>query len=227
MPLVIVRIKNKGDRMGRIVDPNLYTREYFLDACGGYPEYHANKICPRLMQTYYFCVSKLGTCNSVMDIGFGRGELAAGLADGGFKVVGVDYSQNAYDIAIEKYAQKSNLTFMCGDICNVKIDDTFDIFTIADTVEHMYDEQLSVMFGRIVNEWRRGEIYMCISTPFGSTVEKAVPAVFLPGHKPTRDEQYIVDMHVNVKNSVNELIALIPAPVSVIANDGSFVVLRA
>jgi len=78
----------------------------------------------------------------VLDAGCGTGELPYLIAKKGAKrVIGVDYSQQAIDVAKEIY-RLPNLEYVCGDIADIK--GTFDVITTLGTIEHL-DDPLSVL----------------------------------------------------------------------------------
>ena len=54
---------------------------------------------------------------SVLDIGCGRGEVAAWVAEQGFDVLGIDFSKPAIDTARAEYSAAANLEFKVMDIC--------------------------------------------------------------------------------------------------------------
>jgi len=207
------------------VAPELYTKEYYLTACGGHSEFLNGKIPERLMPIYDFCMKqKSDECGNILDIGFGRGELAHALSVGGYNVVAVDYSQDSYDIATSRFLMSDSLKFICGDICDIQLDGKFDIFILADVVEHMYDEQLEKMFDSICNEWMSKRAYLCVNTPFGQTIDQVVPNIDVPGYSPSTRERYFIDMHVNVKRSAEELLSMLSRKCNILMSSGELLI---
>ncbi len=64
----------------------------------------------------------LGQGSTVLDVGCGSGELAAWLAERGFKVLGVDYSPSAIKQAEMKYGGRKGLEFKVVDVCREPLD---------------------------------------------------------------------------------------------------------
>lgn len=91
----------------------------------------------------------------ILDIGCGRGELAAGLASHGHSVVGVDFSSAAIQKAKNLYGKtKVKLNFKCLDVCGPRIRDleSFDylidrgcLHSIPKTLWGPYAKNLQVL----------------------------------------------------------------------------------
>jgi len=64
---------------------------------------------------------------SILDLGCGTGKHAYELAKFGYKVTGVDLSQQMIDIAKENMSDNPNLNFHQGDIRNYKLNQQFDV----------------------------------------------------------------------------------------------------
>lgn len=79
---------------------------------------------------------------SVLDIGCGSGAITKGIAEltgveG--KVVGMDLSQELIKLALERYADWTQLTFVHADIFQFETDQKFDIVTTARTLQWIAD----------------------------------------------------------------------------------------
>jgi 2-polyprenyl-3-methyl-5-hydroxy-6-metoxy-1,4-benzoquinol methylase len=89
------------------VPPQYYTRDYYLGACGGHEEFldsEGKELCPRLQRILDLVDIEPGM--RVLDVGCGRGELVLHAALKGAWAVGIDYSENAVEIAGELRASQ-------------------------------------------------------------------------------------------------------------------------
>ena len=147
----------------RRVDPKVYTKKYYLTDCTGYNEYKKSlgeKLEPRFQElTKYFTI-KPNT--RVLDIGCGRGEmifLAAKMQAAGF---GIDYSKAAIALAntLKKnkpIAIQKKMHFSVMDAKLLKFPYSyFDIVILTDVFEHLYPEELEMVFKEIKRVLKKG-----------------------------------------------------------------------
>ena len=184
----------------RIVDNRLYTTKYYLTEAEGGSEYPiANK---RLIPQFYFAIKQANIKEgmSILDVGFGRGEILFHTASIAEKLVGVDYSEDAVRLANNlmtllppEFSKKVEL--ICDDINNVlpKLG-KFDRVFLMDVVEHMYPEQLEEMYNELIKNHLNHGAIMIIHTPIADTEEEK--HYFLPNTM----QKF---MHVNI-NSLEE-----------------------
>jgi ubiquinone/menaquinone biosynthesis C-methylase UbiE len=138
----------------RRVDPKVYTKEYYLTDCTGFEEYKQSfgkKLEPRLKEFIkYFQVDNTAV---VLDIGCGRGELVYYCAkQGAREAIGIDYSKDSVELA--KSAQKKweksireKTKFVLMDAKEIYYPDSFfDLIFMTDIVEHLYPEELEIVF---------------------------------------------------------------------------------
>lgn len=130
-----------------------YDKEYFEKDCGGYISFkrnHGRKLeDPRLIIPYILAKPKKGL--KVLDIGCGRGELCYALAKMGADVVGIDYSEEAIDIARKTFIGdeiKGSLSFVCEDALKYLPEGTFDVIIATDFLEHVETPVLEQIFKR-------------------------------------------------------------------------------
>lgn len=118
-----------------------YNSEYYLTDCGGYDTFHSS--------SGMILDSRLGTLldlvdpreeDIILDVGCGRGELSYQLSKFAKKVVGIDYSQDAIQIAKETYAEavkEERLCYYCMDILRSQDSVKYDKIILADVYEHI------------------------------------------------------------------------------------------
>jgi 2-polyprenyl-6-hydroxyphenyl methylase/3-demethylubiquinone-9 3-methyltransferase len=81
---------------------------------------------------------------SVLEIGCGRGGFAAWLSQSGASVTACDYSGKAVEIARREFGS-SGVTWQQADIQRLPfLDDTFDVVTSCETIEHVPRPALAV-----------------------------------------------------------------------------------
>src|SRR3989344_16477 len=80
-----------------------YNRNYYLESCEGVEEFLKGEISARLKTV--FNLANLKSKEKVLDIGCGRGDASIESAKRGCVVWGIDYSQDAINIASE-YSKK-------------------------------------------------------------------------------------------------------------------------
>lgn len=155
----------------RTIDPSVYTREYYLTDCTGYQEFNesfGSKLEPRFRELVDHFTIKEGM--RVLDVGCGRGEMVLFAAKKGALAVGIDYSKNAIKLANK--VRKRNIEFqkkMRFYVMNAKRltfpDSYFDIVVLTDVVEHLYTEELDVVFKEIKRVLKKNGIIVFHTAP--------------------------------------------------------------
>ncbi len=157
---LIVRTREEAATLGAARDHRAirdeYTREYFLQDCGGYQAFKSAGglvlADARLVTVFEAGAPWKGL--RVLDVGSGRGELAHACYRAGAEVIGLDYSSAATDIAHETYAADlgSRLQFVCEDVLDYAPPHPFDRIVATDFVEHVDRAALDVVLGRL-RQW--------------------------------------------------------------------------
>jgi 2-polyprenyl-3-methyl-5-hydroxy-6-metoxy-1,4-benzoquinol methylase len=137
-------------------DPNYYSREYYLSGCSGSKLFTLGGDSPHLLYAYIFNHMNIEVKGkNVLDLGCGRGELCiASLRRGASKVVGLDFSKDAVDIAQEHFnhcddIKSKNARFIQGNALELSLSQKFDVIFLTDIVEHLYDYQLEILFQKV------------------------------------------------------------------------------
>lgn len=104
---------------------------------------------PRILESLKLANLKPGM--RILDIGCSRGEVVMHCARMGINAVGIDYSQQALDIAEKAKAthtkeEQTRMHFIYDDVKNLKLDERFDRIFMLDLVEHLHDWELLDLF---------------------------------------------------------------------------------
>ncbi len=147
----------------RRVDPKAYTEEYYLTDCTGHEEYKKSfgEILELRLQELikYFSITP---GMKVLDIGCGRGEIILFSAKKGAYATGIDYATEAIKLAKLLQSKqpkniKKRMSFHKMDAKRLSFkNSSFDIITLTDVVEHLYPEELDMVFKEIKRVLKRG-----------------------------------------------------------------------
>lgn len=138
-----------------IVNPDLYSKKYFISDNEGWREYEMgldDNIHPKFAMAMKIANPGKGDC--VLDIGCGRGELIYYCAKKGAKVLGIDYSKNAIDISKETIKRLPvNIQHLgkaeIGEVCNYDFREKYNVIFMIEIIEHMHNWQLTEAFKKI------------------------------------------------------------------------------
>lgn len=92
----------------------------------------------RLTAYHDFFVDRVNPGMHVLDLGCGKGELAADLAQrAGARVTGVDWSESVLAFARMHYGHVPGLEFIHADILSYKPDGDVDVIVLSNVLEHI------------------------------------------------------------------------------------------
>jgi ubiquinone/menaquinone biosynthesis C-methylase UbiE len=139
-----------------------YDRDYYLKSCAGADEWRTSK--GRTVSGLYpgtLEIARFRPGEYVVDIGTGRGELPAVAAElGARKAVGVDYSPDAIELARETlrvHGVEDRASVLLADARAIPVeDDTADLVTMLDVVEHLSPSELQATLGEAFRILRPG-----------------------------------------------------------------------
>ena len=140
----------------RRVDPSVYTKGYYLTDCTGFNEFKktfGNELEPRFKEIIKYLKIKTGM--KVLDIGCGRGEMTIYTSKKGSDSTGIDYSRESIALAnIAKRKQpfeiQKKIEFKVMDAKKLLFSDSsFDMIILTDVAEHLYPEELEIVFKEI------------------------------------------------------------------------------
>ena len=163
------------------VSQSKYDRNYYLTNCDGYTQ--DGSLCGRLQTILSHIPNWSGM--TVFDIGCGRGEVTKHLISLGANVISTDYSYAAFDLFKDNNTDRE--VFIRTDVTNgfdwIK-DSYFDVIVLADIVEHLYNNQLSIL-GKEASRMTKSCGIILIDTPIMNGGES--------------------ELHVDIKESAQEV----------------------
>lgn len=91
----------------------------------------------------------------VVDLGCGTGTLTSMLADQGYDMIGVDYSEDMLERAMEKREQTGqDILYLCQDMCEFELYGTVRAIVCAcDSLNYITDEEQLLQVFRLVNNY--------------------------------------------------------------------------
>jgi cyclopropane fatty-acyl-phospholipid synthase-like methyltransferase len=151
--------------------PDLYTEEYFLNACEGYAEFtetQGERLSRRLSAA--FAVAEVRPGMRVLDVGCGRGEILRHCARLGADAFGVDYAPVAVDLAARAVAGERGAAGKTGvaqsDAKALPFpSESFDRALMFDVVEHLYPWELERSLAEVRRVLRPGGAFIVHTAP--------------------------------------------------------------
>lgn len=136
-----------------------YNSTYYTESCHGYDSFTRYKgqrlEDERLMGAA--TIASLKPTGHVLDLGCGRGELAFHLAQRGYQVTAIDYSEAAIRIAQDCCCHhpdwRAQVDFHCADVNQVVLPAAhYDLVIATDLIEHLNPEEVAQLYDRI-GQW--------------------------------------------------------------------------
>ena len=187
-----------------------YDHTYYLEDCGGWDSFGQSRgrdlRDPRLRCV--FDLAMLRRPQRVLDLGCGRGEIAYQAAAQGCKVVALDYSAAAIEIAratLEDAPEdiKGRITLLCEDATKIELSEPVDVAVAGDLIEHMAPVELDRLYAAVASQLTPAGMFVVHTFPNKwyydydyrrrRRIATSVGA-YLPPNPRTRFEQL---MHIN------------------------------
>lgn len=141
---------------GERIDINLSSKShYFLMDMYQKSHYH------RYLFAKQF-VSPESVCG---DFACGSGYGSVLLAEGGRRVVGIDIKPKIIETISKRYANKSNVEFICQDLRRISYDSEFDLIVSFETIEHLEEKEVIGLLRSFSKALKPGGV-LVFSTPY-------------------------------------------------------------
>jgi predicted O-methyltransferase YrrM len=133
-----------------------YTKDYYLNDCGGYSEWRRTKgrlVDPRL-QAVADAAYAVCSPSFVVDLGAGRGELTRLFALKGAKVTSIDYSKDSCELTRQTLASEEGIgdkvQVICDSVLNeLAYKDEYDLAVASDIIEHLSPEENDQLYSLV------------------------------------------------------------------------------
>jgi 2-polyprenyl-3-methyl-5-hydroxy-6-metoxy-1,4-benzoquinol methylase len=133
-----------------------YDTTYYTESCDGYESF-ARYQGQRLVDDRLVgmaTLTYLKPAGRVLDLGCGRGELAFHLAQRGFRVTAIDYSETAIRLAETCFAQQperwQQIEFICADVGQVQLPKgAYDMAIASDVIEHLTPAEVLHLYAQV------------------------------------------------------------------------------
>lgn len=208
-----------------VVSPDLYTEEYFRNACEGFDEFNeseGDRLSRRLNAS--FALAEIRPGMRVLDVGCGRGEILRHCARLGADAFGIDYAPVAVSMSQQVVAQSKDSTptdVQTGKIGVGQADAKhlpfpsayFDRVLLFDVVEHLYPWELALCMKEIHRVLKPGGMFVVHTAPnvwydrYAYPFVRAFRRVLGQGDRyPANPRQFLVEhnshVHVNEQSGL-------------------------
>ena len=144
-----------------------YTSAYYLSDCGGYDSWKRTR-GRRLEDPRLSAVARLAdtvAAGRALDLGCGRGEISAALAEAGHEVTAIDYSPDAIRLARETMTGNPRVTFFCAGVNEAPLDGRYDVVVASDLIEHLESKELKRLYARVAGHLSPRGIFLIHTFP--------------------------------------------------------------
>ncbi len=151
--------------MGRDIAAEEYDENYFLSSfLEGYDEYQRGELS--VVKAKQLEMLRLGRDVSVLEVGYGRGELLLHCAHRGARITGIDYSPVAFRLAQATLAAYPEAQLHVADARDLPFSsNSFDRVFSGDVIEHVSFEHAERMLREMYRVTRPGGFMLVHTTP--------------------------------------------------------------
>lgn len=165
-----------GSNISSIDLINSYTKEYYLERMAGYSSFKEEFDIRKYTNLFLSHTLSIAENKSICDLGGGRGELSKFYKLLGSKVVYVDYSKSAIEVAKEFIGKCDNVEYLNIDASQLPmyVKDKFSTVFMNDFVEHVSQTELESILGAVYNSLNNSGV-LIVHTPekyFGSVLTR-------------------------------------------------------
>ena len=186
--------KTNGGDSADSLPSELYTRDYFTTDCDGYDRFlqSSGELPERIKEALIWAGDLRG--KQVLDLGCGRGELVCELAHRGAFAVGVDYAEEALELASELASTmepqiRERVKLLRSDAKVLPFgDDSFDAVLMVDVYEHLHPYEIVATLSEIKRTLRPGGLLVIHTGPNTWFYKYGYPLVRFVGGKLLRRE---------------------------------------
>ncbi|MFW9803455.1 MAG: class I SAM-dependent methyltransferase [Candidatus Thorarchaeota archaeon] len=194
----------------RPISSHMYDDEYFLTECAGYELFNHGEV-KGILQRFSIALDAVGNIRGkyVLDLGCGRGEMTAVLAEKGAYVIGLDYSESALELA-----KKTCKTFkqaliqaslLRANATEIPIaDGALTAVFLLDVIEHLTDWELRTVLksvydslmpgGRVVIHTAPNKLRWTVLYTIARFLARVIKAKTLPRNGRSKTDQIV---HIN------------------------------
>ena len=104
--------------------------------------------------------------HNVLDIGCGVGTTTRSITNMGALATGIDIAPDLIDYANKWNTNFGRAHYICGNICDIKLEQQFDIISLIDVIEHIPWDDMHEFFRRLY-DWSNEETTFYVNLPDG------------------------------------------------------------
>lgn len=185
------------------IRPEEYTRAFFLsDYLEGYRDFEAGHLS--VVKTKQLEMLALARGITLLEVGFGRGELLYHCAKRGASVTGIDYAPDAYEIAQATLREFPDADIRIADCRELPFDAaTFERVFSGDVIEHLCFEDGVLMLKEMFRVLKPGGFMLVHTTPNTVFTNWVYPAARLFLKRVDRDTIKNVDDHLGMMHRLH------------------------